>query len=66
MVDYERLQRAYAYGKPDAHLLLEEALREAAGHCSSNRQLGQIARHLAAAVEAGKAARIAGLDKEVD
>lgn len=64
MPDYTALQRAYAYHRADAHLLLEDALQAAAGHCTNDRELGRIARHLAAAVEAGKAQCAAEIDKE--
>lgn len=52
MIDYTQIKNSYAYGNPDAHLLLEQALCEAAGHCTNDRELGRIARHLAASMDA--------------
>ena len=65
MTDYIWLRSAYACGSPDARLRLEEALCEVTGRCASDQELGRAVRRIAAAVEAGKAERMARLDKEV-
>ena len=66
MIDYTQIENSYDYGNPDAHLLLEQALCEAAGHCTNDRELGRIARHLAASMDAGKAERMEALRKVIE
>lgn len=66
MNDYTKIQSSYAYGNPDAHLLLEQALCEAAGRFTDDRILGRIARHLAAAVAAGKTDRWEAFRKVIE
>lgn len=66
MINYTKIQDSFAYGNPDAHLLLEQALCEAAGHCTNDLELGRIARHLAAAVAAGKTDRWGGFREVIE
>ena len=66
MTNYTKIQSSYAYGNSDAHLMLEQALCEAAGHCTNDRELGRIARHLAASMDAGKAERMEALRKVIE
>ena len=66
MNDYARIKIRYALGRPDAHLLLEQELCEAAGHFTDDRALGRIARHLAAAVAAGKTDRWEAFRKVIE
>lgn len=66
MTNRTKIQNSFAYGNPDAHLLLEQALCEAAGRFTDDRILGRIARHLAAAVAAGKTERWEAFRKVIE
>lgn len=64
MIDYAAIAAAYTFGRPDAPLLFEDAVRQAVADCSQrNRALYRV-KCVLAAVDAGREARAARLDFE--